>query len=355
MVPRILIVDDEPVIRQLLHDVLDDGASELYLAGDADEAIAEAKRAGTIDVAVVDKNLPGRSGIKLIAELKRLQPEAEAIVVTAHGSLESAIDAMRLGVYAYVTKPFKDITEVAEKVQEALSKIRIANERKQVVQELAERDDRHRIAFASSPDAIILYDEATRKVLDANEAAERLYGWERQQLLGMSVDDLGVPAEASNPLALRKVRRRDGSERMAEVATAPLMLGERAARVELARDVTTEPIDLHRLLADLLPHLAPAAGATVPPPPVGGGVRARARRVHVETLLKLLAARAQGRLTVGVGRAAGGDRVALTVSGAAADAETLATVRSLAAQAGGELRMSPAASASQLLILLPAA
>ncbi len=179
MVPRILIVNDEPVIRQLLHDVLDDGASELYLAGDADEAIAEAKRAGTIDVAVVDKNLPGRSGIKLIAELKRLQPEAEAIVVTAHGSLESAIDAMRLGVYAYVTKPFKDITEVAEKVQEALSKIRIANERKQVVQELAERDDRHRIAFASSPDAIILYDEATRKVLDANEAAERLYGWER--------------------------------------------------------------------------------------------------------------------------------------------------------------------------------
>jgi len=331
---RILIVDDEPVTRSLLRDVLDDGGRELLMAGDAAEAMAHARRAGSIDILVVDKNLPDRSGLKLVAELKRMLPTAEAIIVTAYGSMESAIEAMRVGVYAYLTKPFNDITDVAAKVQEALAKQRIAAEQRLP----AGGDERCRRALAAAGDAIVLVDEETRQVLHANPAAEKLYG------------PGALAGAATDGISLRRIAR-DGGERLVEVSSARVVVDGRAARIEIARDVTAEPVDVYALLDELSPLPAARGGWQVPARPAGPAVRALARRAHLAELLKQVTEAAPGRVTVGVGRS--GDRVALTFTGAATDAEKLSSLRALAAQAGGELRMSPAASASTLLILLP--
>jgi len=106
MADRILIVDDEALIRKSLGQVLSRRGYEVTVAASG----AEARRLftpGELSLVLLDLRLPDTSGLDLLKEFKAAQPDLLVIMMTAYGSVDSAVEAMRLGAYDYVNKPFK--------------------------------------------------------------------------------------------------------------------------------------------------------------------------------------------------------------------------------------------------------
>src|ERR671927_2022622 len=101
----VLIVDDEPVVAQVLKRVLPRQALRVTCVSNADEALDVMQRE-TFGCMLADKNLPGKDGLALIAEVRKLQPHCACIVMTAYASTSSAVEALRLGAADYLEKPF---------------------------------------------------------------------------------------------------------------------------------------------------------------------------------------------------------------------------------------------------------
>ena len=107
----LLVVDDDRAMREMLVSMFEARGMEVASAGTAVEAIERAGK-GDIDVVVSDIRLPGASGIELAAQLKTQCPNTPVILMTAFGSIDSAVEAMRAGAYDYITKPFEPDTVV---------------------------------------------------------------------------------------------------------------------------------------------------------------------------------------------------------------------------------------------------
>ena len=104
MRPRVLVADDKENFLHLLRTVLG-GTCDVSVAEEGQHALALAL-AGDFDVVVTDIRMPGLDGFALLQELKRAKPEVEVVLMTAFGSVERAVEAMRAGAYHYLTKPF---------------------------------------------------------------------------------------------------------------------------------------------------------------------------------------------------------------------------------------------------------
>ncbi|MCB0100809.1 MAG: response regulator transcription factor [Anaerolineales bacterium] len=104
MKSNILVVDDEPVARQSLTDIL---KLEGYLVVSAPngQAAVEHVRTHAVDLMVVDLKMPGMDGLEVIQVVNQSSPDTEIILLTAHGSIETAIQALRLRVHDYLLKP----------------------------------------------------------------------------------------------------------------------------------------------------------------------------------------------------------------------------------------------------------
>jgi len=102
---KILVVDDEPIVRESLRDWLSDSGHNVLIADNGPQALEliEKERPG---IALVDLVMPGMNGIDLLKKAKELSPEIEVIIITAYGSIPTAIDAVKQGAYDYIEKPF---------------------------------------------------------------------------------------------------------------------------------------------------------------------------------------------------------------------------------------------------------
>ncbi len=107
---KILIVDDEIGIRNLLSRVLRGEGYDVRTAGNGEEAIDETKE-DIPDLVLCDIKMPGKDGIETLSELKQLSEDIEVIMITAHSTVESAVAAMKLGAADYIKKPF-DVEEM---------------------------------------------------------------------------------------------------------------------------------------------------------------------------------------------------------------------------------------------------
>lgn len=114
---RVLLVDDEEDLITFLSHRLRKQGFEVSTTGSGVEAIAAVERQ-TFDVAVVDLKMPGMDGIETMKRLKAIQPFLEAIMLTGHGSYESALEAGRLATYRYLIKPY-EFEELLEQIREA--------------------------------------------------------------------------------------------------------------------------------------------------------------------------------------------------------------------------------------------
>ena len=134
---RILIVDDEPHIRSGLAKALVDEADEVAVAADGAEAWQLFQR-DRHDLVITDLKMPGEiSGLELLRRIKFDRPETLVLVITAHGSIETAVEAMRQGAHDYISKPV-DVAMVRLVVRNAYNHHRLVQENRQLRQRLAE-------------------------------------------------------------------------------------------------------------------------------------------------------------------------------------------------------------------------
>jgi len=125
----ILIVDDEELIRWSLREGLKEQGYEIVEAGTGREALDQFKHGA--DLVLLDYRLPDTDGLSVLRELKKLDPDVLVILLTSLVSVETAVEAMKLGAYHFANKPF-NIDEVAATVSRALETTRLRREVRQL-------------------------------------------------------------------------------------------------------------------------------------------------------------------------------------------------------------------------------
>jgi two-component system response regulator PilR (NtrC family) len=146
---NILVVDDEEVIRDVLTSLLKREGHRVREASSAAAALAAAEDE-TFDVILLDLMLPDRPGMEVLREIKKRDPAAVVVVVTAYSSIESAIAAMREGAFHYIPKPFQN-EEVILTVRKGGEQRRLAGGERRLRAELFQRRGLDRIVGKSAP------------------------------------------------------------------------------------------------------------------------------------------------------------------------------------------------------------
>jgi two-component system response regulator AtoC len=136
MKESILVVDDEDVSRFVLREALSKRGYSIEEAPDAETAIRKVA-AGSFDLILLDIQLPGLSGIDAISKLKEIDPTVIILMITAFGSKEMALDALKKGAYDYFVKPFK-MEEMEIVVKRSLERRRLAIEIRTLQEQLTE-------------------------------------------------------------------------------------------------------------------------------------------------------------------------------------------------------------------------
>jgi len=122
---QILVVDDEEDVRDTLHNVLKSMNYVPFVAGSGAEAL-EILKENQIDVVLSDLYMPEMDGIELLKRVRAMDKKVIFLMITAHPTIETAVDAIKKGAYDYLTKPFH-IEEVRMKINRALEKKGLSN------------------------------------------------------------------------------------------------------------------------------------------------------------------------------------------------------------------------------------
>ncbi len=134
MKPRILVVDDEESIREFLDIMLRKEGYDVTCVEDGQKAIDMLKKK-TVDLIISDLQMPNVTGIELLKHVKETYPDLLFMLITAFGTTESAVEAMKMGAYDYITKPFK-IDEVRINIANALRSRNLEVENRSLKKEL---------------------------------------------------------------------------------------------------------------------------------------------------------------------------------------------------------------------------
>jgi putative two-component system response regulator len=124
--PSVLVVDDEETVRNLLSLICARAGARAELAENGKQAQTMLGK-NRYAAALLDKNLPDMTGLQLLSHIKEQSPRTECLIVTGYASTDSAIEAVRLGAFDYIVKPF-DVITVQHRVKLALERQRLADE-----------------------------------------------------------------------------------------------------------------------------------------------------------------------------------------------------------------------------------
>ena len=127
---KILLVEDDPAILNTLRRVLADEGYDVAIEKNGDSGLTRAK-IEVFDVVITDLKLPGRNGLELVRELRATHPRLPILMMTAHGTTETAIEATQSGAYDYLLKPF-EIPELLGLVEQAVAASRLMTEPVQI-------------------------------------------------------------------------------------------------------------------------------------------------------------------------------------------------------------------------------
>lgn len=108
-IDKVLVVDDEQLMRNFLAETLRRKQMDVYTACDGREALEQIQK-GSFDLVITDMKMPGMSGLELLRQIKEISPSTCVVVITGFGTIESAVEAMRLGAFNYLIKPFSPET-----------------------------------------------------------------------------------------------------------------------------------------------------------------------------------------------------------------------------------------------------
>jgi DNA-binding NtrC family response regulator len=228
---RVLVVDDESVILQLLTTALsaENLALRTVLTAEQAERALASEEFGCL---LVDKNLPGMDGIELLRRTRKLQPHCACLLMTGYASIDSAVEALRLGAADYLQKPFPSLQLVAEKVRLALENARARFERERFLAQLRKFEAELRLrdaALARQRTEIEVFNDVLEvRVAAANADLERRCEMLSDQLARNFGFDRGARLSAEMVLAT-------ATELQAREEAAPLR-GELARIVRQVKD-----------------------------------------------------------------------------------------------------------------------
>src|SRR6516164_6217302 len=132
---RVLVVDDEPEMRETCRKILTRQGHETWVA-ESGEAGLQRLRELPIDIAVIDLRLPDLDGLEVLRRAKKINPDITAIIITAHGTVDTAIEAVREGAFDYLLKPFS-MAELEVTTQRSLDHRRLVQENRELQGELS--------------------------------------------------------------------------------------------------------------------------------------------------------------------------------------------------------------------------
>jgi two-component system, NtrC family, response regulator HydG len=141
--PMILVVDDEPELCRALGKLLDRNGYDVLTAGDGEQALA-LLRQHDVHLVLTDLVMPRMGGLDLLKAGKVLSPGTEFVIITGHGTIEAAVDAMKLGAYDFIEKPFTSAVTL-KTVHKALEKQRLLAENMELRRQLEQIQGRHDI------------------------------------------------------------------------------------------------------------------------------------------------------------------------------------------------------------------
>lgn len=163
---KILVVDDDPSILKVIRMRLEAQGYQVVTAIDAQKAIDLATE-NMFDMALLDLKLNGKDGIQLMEDLHQLNPEIPVIILTAYGTIKSAVAAMKKGAYSYLTKPFNH-EELLLQTQNCLERSRLTQEVKNLKKIVKERYGFENIITKSEKMEAVLDQVAHAAESDAN-------------------------------------------------------------------------------------------------------------------------------------------------------------------------------------------
>ena len=131
---RVLVADDDDIFQEILAETVEEAGAVVELAPDGVAAL-EQLSAGDFDILVSDLNMPRMDGLTLLKQVRTLYPHILCILITGFGSLESAIQALRLGAYDYIQKPFM-VEQVAVTIRNSIERVNNYKERSYLLREI---------------------------------------------------------------------------------------------------------------------------------------------------------------------------------------------------------------------------
>ncbi|NOZ07898.1 MAG: PAS domain S-box protein [FCB group bacterium] len=242
---NILLVEDEVNLCNLLKEGLEQSSSRYHiLHALSGEEAAEIINTNPVDVLITDIRMPGIDGIELIKLGIKKYPDLQSIVITGHGDLSTAIDALRFGATNYFQKPISiKILHLA--IEKSIEKLILTRQ-------IAASEKKYRSLFDLSPDGIIIY--RNHRIMLANPAAVQLLGCgPGEDLLGKNILDFVHPdfknelgkigqaasgEQSSPPPVIEKFIRLDALEIDVEIRSMPFSWQDQPATQLIIRDIT---------------------------------------------------------------------------------------------------------------------
>jgi diguanylate cyclase (GGDEF)-like protein/PAS domain S-box-containing protein len=257
---RILIADDEAQLREILHELLEMDYECTEVAS-AEEALA-VLRTQEFDLVLSDIMMGGITGLEMVPQVLELSPDTVVIMISGEQNIESAIQALRVGAFDYITKPF-DLRHVEAAVKRALEHQELRRSKryyenfleeivKQRTAELRETNQTLSVLIQASPLAIFVLDTRGHVTL-WNTAAERMFGWNEKEVLNQPFPAISEQGEESFRAGLQDAlrgkfstdyetrrRRKDGTLIDTNIWTAALYdaSGEVSGIMAIVADIT---------------------------------------------------------------------------------------------------------------------
>ncbi|MEE8358057.1 MAG: ATP-binding protein [Candidatus Hydrothermarchaeales archaeon] len=179
----ILIVDDDLGTRETLKDILQEKGYKVETAKNGEECLEKIKEK-FFDVALIDIKLPDISGTEILKKVKEMQPDAVAIIVTAYASLQTSVEALNEGAYAYILKPLN--------IEEVIANIRKGLEKQQLIIENRRLKEFNENIVQSMAEGILIED-SNGIITFVNPKTEELLGYSEGELIGKHSKEIFAP------------------------------------------------------------------------------------------------------------------------------------------------------------------
>lgn len=213
----LLLVEDEIEAREMLGRMLalNYPGLKIYSADDGAAGL-ELYRQVKPEVVVTDINMPHMNGIVMAREIKQLDPDVTIVAVTAHSETGYLLNAIEIGMDHYVLKPvnYPELFRVLDRIGEKIALRRLVTRQ---LAALRASERRFSTIFQATPDLLSIASLADGRFLEVNEAFLRVLGYERDEVIGRTPDELGIWLDPEEPAALVRILAEKGKVRDLEV------------------------------------------------------------------------------------------------------------------------------------------